>query len=69
MIKGQQEFIISKYTDLYDIVVSKDKFLRQINNLVYFSFVYDELLSNYSLDQGRAAKDLYCTHRHRHFES
>ena len=56
MIKGQQEFIISKYTELYDIVVSKDNFLRQINDLVDFSFVYDELLSNYSLDQGRATK-------------
>lgn len=57
MIKGQQELIISKYIELYDILVSKDNFLRQINDLVDFSFVYDELLSNYSLDQGRGAKD------------
>lgn len=57
MIKGQQELLISKYIELYDILVSKDNFLRQINDLVDFSFVYDELLSNYSLDQGRGAKD------------
>ncbi|BEP30326.1 IS1182 family transposase [Helicovermis profundi] len=57
MIKGQQEFILSKYMELYDILVSKDNFLRQINDLVDFSFVYDELLPYYSLDQGRGAKD------------
>lgn len=57
MIKGQQELVISKYMELYDILVSKDNFLRQINDLVDFSFIYDELLSNYSLDQGRGAKD------------
>jgi len=57
MIKGQQELVLSKYMELYDILISKDNFLRQINDLVDFSFVYDELLSNYSLDQGRGAKD------------
>jgi len=57
MIKGQQEIMISKYIELYDLLVPKDNFLRQINELVDFSFVYDELLSNYSLDQGRGAKD------------
>ena len=30
MIKGQQEFIISKYTELYDIVVSKNNFLGSV---------------------------------------
>ena len=30
MIKGQQELLISKYIELYDILVSKDNFLRQI---------------------------------------
>lgn len=57
MIKGQQELVMSKYMELYDILVSKENFLRQINDLVDFSFIYDELLSNYSLDQGRGAKD------------
>ena len=57
MIKGQQQIIISKHIELYDILVPKEHFLRQINDLVDFSFIYDELLSNYSLDQGRGAKD------------
>ena len=35
----------------------KEHFLREINDLVDFSFVYNELFCNYSLDQGRGAKD------------
>lgn len=42
---------------LYDLVIPKDNLLRQINDLIDFSFIYDELLVNYSLDQGRGAKD------------
>lgn len=57
MLKGQQQLVISKHIELYDILVSQDHFLRQLNDLVDFSFVYDELLINYSLDQGRGAKD------------
>ena len=57
MIKGQQDFMMSKYIELYDLLVPKEHFLRQFNDLVDFSFIYDELLSNYSLDQGRGAKD------------
>lgn len=57
MIKGQQQLVLSKYIELYDILVPKEHFLRQINDLVDFSFIYDELLSNYSLNQGRGAKD------------
>jgi hypothetical protein len=29
--------------DTYDLVVPKDNLLRKLNNLVDFSFVYDEL--------------------------
>lgn len=43
MIHLQQKLMISQYLDLYDIVVPKDNMLRQINELVDFSFVYDEL--------------------------
>jgi len=32
MIKGQQEIMISKYIELYDLLVPKDNFLRQIND-------------------------------------
>ena len=57
MIKGQQQFILSKYQGLYDLIIPKDHFLRQLNDLVDFSFIYDELLNNYSVDMGRGAKD------------
>ncbi len=57
MIKVQQQFVMSKYQGLYDLIIPKDHFLRQLNDLVDFSFIYDELLNNYSVDMGRGAKD------------
>lgn len=48
---------MSAYTDIYDLVVPKDNLLRQINELIDFGFIYKELESNYSLDQGRSAID------------
>lgn len=57
MIKGQQQFVMSKYLGLYDLIIPKDHFLRQLNDLVDFSFIYDELSNNYSVDMGRSAKD------------
>ena len=40
---------------IYDIVVPKDNMLRQINELVDFSFVHEELQNKYCLDNGRNA--------------
>ncbi len=57
MFQPQISFAFSPYTALYDLIVPKDKMLRQINELVDFSFVYDELKSNYCLDNGRNAID------------
>jgi transposase len=57
MIKGQQKLVVSTYQGLYDIIIPKDHFLRKLNDLVDFSFIYDELLENYSVDMGRGAKD------------
>lgn len=57
MLKGQQKFVMSKYQGLYDMIIPKDHFLRQLNDLVDFSFIYDELLNSYSIDMGRGAKD------------
>jgi transposase len=47
--------ILSPYIDIYDIVVPKDNLLRKINELIDFSFVYDELINKYCLDNGRNA--------------
>lgn len=57
MIKGQQQLEMSRFQGLYDMIIPKDHFLRQLNELVDFSFIYNELLSNYSVDMGRGAKD------------
>jgi hypothetical protein len=40
---------------IYDIVVPKDNMLRQINDLIDFSFVHEELQNKYCLDNGRNA--------------
>ena len=55
MIQNQQTMKLSPYMALYDVVVPKDNILRKINELVDFSFVYEELESKYCLDNGRAA--------------
>jgi hypothetical protein len=55
MIPNQQSLNLSPFMAIYDIVVPKDNMLRQINDLVDFSFVHDELQNNYCLDNGRNA--------------
>jgi IS5 family transposase len=57
MIQQQQTLIISPYIELYNLIVPKDNMLRQINELVDFSFVYEELKEHYCLDNGRNAID------------
>ncbi|TVX97049.1 IS1182 family transposase [Paenibacillus cremeus] len=57
MIRQQQTLVLSPYAALYDIVVPKDNMLRQINELVDFDFIYEELESKYCLDNGRNAID------------
>lgn len=43
--------------ELYDLVVPKENLLRQMNELVDFTFIYDELLSVYCQNNGRGAID------------
>jgi transposase len=57
MIRQQQSLVFSPYAELYNIVVPKDNMLRQINDLVDFTFIYDELKDKYCLDNGRNAID------------
>lgn len=57
MFQPQISIAFSPYMALYDLIVPKDNMLRQINELVDFSFVYDELKANYCLDNGRNAID------------
>ena len=55
MISKQETLNLSPYTALYDLIIPKDNMLRQINELVDFSFILDELKSKYCLDNGRNA--------------
>ena len=41
---------------MYDLIVPKDNLLRKINDLIDFSFIYDELLKKYCLTNGRKAE-------------
>jgi transposase len=55
MIQQQQTMILSRYVDIYNLVIPEDNLLRRINKLVDFSFIYNELLDKYCLDNGRNA--------------
>jgi hypothetical protein len=57
MIQNQQSMIFSPYIALYDLVVPKDNQLRRFNDLVDFSFIYDELKDNYCHENGRNSID------------
>lgn len=56
MLSQQQELPLNESNDLYDKVVPKDNLLRRINDLVDFSFVYQELVSKYCNNNGRTAE-------------
>ena len=57
MIQQQQSMTLSPYIELYNLIIPKDNMLRQINELVDFSFVYEELKERYCLENGRNAID------------
>lgn len=56
MLAQQETLQFTDYSGLYDKVVPKKHLLRQINDLVDFSFVYKELVSKYCKDNGRKAE-------------
>lgn len=41
---------------MYDLVIPEDNLLRKINDLIDFSFIYDELVSKYCPNNGRTAE-------------
>ena len=57
MLSTQQKIQFSSYSGLYDIIVPKDNLLRRINDLIDFSFIYDELLEKYCHTNGRTAEN------------
>ena len=52
----QQTIQFSEYSSLYDLIVPKENLLRKINDLIDFSFIYDELLNKYCTNNGRTAE-------------
>jgi transposase len=56
MIVHQQKLQLSIYSELYSLIVPKDNLLRKINELIDFSFIYDELVAKYCSNNGRNAE-------------
>lgn len=56
MLVQQQQIPLSSYIGLYDLIVPEENLLRKINELIDFSFIYDELLNKYCLNNGRNAE-------------
>ena len=56
MLIQQQEIQFSAYIGIYKLVVPHDNLLRKINELIDFSFIYNELLDKYCSNNGRTAE-------------
>jgi transposase len=56
MLAQQQKIQLSSYSGLYDLIIPKDNLLRKINELIDFTFIYDELLDKYCSNNGRMAE-------------
>jgi transposase len=56
MLLQQHKILISSHSSLYDLIVPKHNLLRKINELIDFSFVYEELVNKYCLNNGRMAE-------------
>lgn len=56
MSAQQQKIQLSTYSGLYGLIVPKDNLLRKINELIDFSFIYDELVNKYCSNNGRNAE-------------
>jgi hypothetical protein len=57
MLRRTEQIQISEYEGLYDRIIPKDNFLRQLTDLVDFSFVINELEGKYCHNNGRDAED------------
>ena len=56
MLVQQQTIQFSEHSSLYDLIVPKENLLRKVNDLIDFSFIYDELLNKYCTNNGRMAE-------------
>jgi transposase len=56
MLIQQQQIQFSSFSGLYDLIVPKDNLLRKINDLIDFTFIYEEVVSKYCITNGRTAE-------------
>ena len=56
MLALQKQIQFSEYSTLYDLIIPEDNLLRKINDLIDFSFIHDELVNKYCLNNGRTAE-------------
>jgi transposase len=56
MLVQQQQIQFSTFSGLYDLIIPKDNLLRKINELIDFTFIYEELVNKYCLNNGRTAE-------------
>ncbi|MFZ3580479.1 IS1182 family transposase [Virgibacillus sp. DJP39] len=56
MLERQPSLPLSAHSELYELLIPKDNFLRQMKELVDFSFIEEELKEKYCLDNGRNAE-------------
>lgn len=56
MLSQQQQIQFSAFSGLYELIVPKDNLLRKINDLIDFTFIYEELISKYCATNGRTAE-------------
>lgn len=57
-LKNQLEISFSKHIELYDILIPKENFWKQLNDMVDFSFVVEMLKDKYSSTMGRTSEDV-----------
>lgn len=56
MLIQQQQIQFSAFSGLYDLIVPQDNLLRKINELIDFTFIYEELVNKYCMTNGRVAE-------------
>lgn len=57
MLSFHEQIKFSEYYDLYDKLIPENHLLRKINEMVDFGFVYEALVNQYCLNNGRVAED------------
>src|ERR1700710_1647114 len=56
MLAQQHQIQFSAFSCLYDLIVPQDNLLRKINELIDFTFIYEELVDKYCPNNGRTAE-------------